>query len=31
MVKFYIVQITLGNITINDVPERWRSSVAAAL
>lgn len=24
MVKFYVLQIKLGKITIDDVPERWR-------
>lgn len=28
MVKFYITQIKLGNITIDDVPEKWREAVS---
>lgn len=31
MVKFYVNQIKLGNITIRDVPARWRAEVEAAL
>ena len=31
MVKFYVMQIKLGKITIDDVPERWREAVAKAL
>ena len=27
MVKFYAVQIKLGNITLADVPERYRAAV----
>ncbi len=27
MVKFYVTQIRLGRITIDDVPERWREAV----
>lgn len=27
MVKFYIIQIRLGNITIDKVPEKWREEV----
>ncbi len=27
MVKFYVLQIKLGKITIDDVPERWREKV----
>ncbi len=29
MVKFYALQIKLGKITIDDVPERWREAVEA--
>ena len=31
MVKFYVTQIKLGNITLADVPEKWRSQVEALL
>ena len=31
MVKFYIIQIKLGNITIDKVPERWRENVKKEL
>lgn len=31
MVKFYIIQITLGNITIDKVPEKWREKVRKEL
>lgn len=27
MVKFYVLQIKLGKITLEDVPERWREEV----
>lgn len=27
MIKFYALQIKLGKITIDDVPERWREAV----
>lgn len=27
MVKFYVTQIRLGRITIDDVPIKWRESV----
>ena len=27
MVKFYAVQIRLGNITLEDVPKKYRSAV----
>ena len=30
MVKFYVLQIKLGKITLEDVPTRWRSAVANA-
>ena len=29
MVKFYVLQIKLGKITLDDVPTLWRSAVAA--
>ena len=28
MVKFYVLQIKLGKITLDDVPKLWRSAVA---
>lgn len=28
MVKFYILQIRMGKINIDDVPARWRTMVA---
>lgn len=31
MVRFYILQIKLGKISINDVPERWREQVRKEL
>lgn len=31
MVKFYIMQIRLGKITLNDVPVRWRENVKKEL
>lgn len=31
MVKFYLIQIKLGKITLEDVPEKWREKVAEAL
>ena len=31
MIKFYVLQIKLGKITLEDVPTRWRSDVAAML
>lgn len=31
MVKFYVMQIKLGKMTLDDVPERWRSQVEEAL
>ena len=31
MVKFYIMKIKDGVITIDDVPERWRAKVEEAL
>lgn len=31
MVSFYVTQIRLGNITLADVPDKWRDAVAAAL
>lgn len=31
MVKFYVMKIKDGVITIDDVPERWRTKVEEAL
>ena len=31
VVKFYIVQIRLGRICIDDVPERYKTQVAQAM
>lgn len=31
MVKFYVMKIKDGTITIDDVPERWRAKVEATL
>lgn len=31
MVKFYVLQIKMGKITMENVPERWREAVAALL
>ena len=31
MVKFYVLQIKLGKITLEDVPTLWRSKVADVL
>ena len=31
MVKFYIIQIALKNITIDEVPSKWRDEVKATL
>lgn len=31
MVKFYVNQILLGKITIDDVPEKYREAVRAEL
>ncbi len=31
MVRFYVTQIKLGKITIDDVPARWHDDVAAEL
>ena len=27
MVRFYVLQVKLGKISIDDVPERWREQV----
>ena len=31
MVKIYVRKIKAGQLTIDEVPERWREAVAAAL
>lgn len=31
MVKFYVLQIKLGKITLADVPVKWREQVESAL
>lgn len=31
MVKFYVLQIKLGKITLEDVPVKWREQVAESL
>ncbi len=31
MVKFYVTQIKLGKITLENVPEKWRSQVEEAI
>ena len=31
MVKFYLMQIRIGKITIDDVPEKWREAVKICL
>lgn len=31
MVKFYLLQIKMGNIVIDDVPSRWRAEVEKML
>lgn len=31
MVKFYVLQIKLGKITLEDVPTKWREQVKAIL
>ena len=31
MVRFYILQIKLGKISVDDVPERWREQVRKEL
>ena len=31
MVKFYVLQVKLGKISIDDVPERWREQVRKEL
>lgn len=31
MAKFYSIQIRIGKISIDDVPERWRTAVEEIL
>ena len=31
MVRFYVLQVKLGKISIDDVPERWREQVRKEL
>ena len=31
MVKFYVLQIKLGKITLEDVPSKWREAVREAM
>ncbi len=31
MIKFFVIQIKLGKITIAQVPEKWRARVEEAL
>lgn len=31
MVKFFVLQIRMGKITLEDVPEKWRSAVSDEL
>lgn len=31
MVKFYVVQIRMGKMSLEDVPEKWREKVKQAL
>lgn len=31
MVKFYVLQIKMQKITLEDVPKKWREAVKAAL
>ena len=30
MIKFFVLQIKLGKITLEQVPEKWREAVASA-
>lgn len=30
MIRFFVLQIKMGNLTIEQVPERYRTAVAAA-
>lgn len=31
MVEFLVLQIRMGNITLDDVPEKWKAAVAEKL
>ena len=31
MIRFYLLQIKIGRITIDQVPEKWRASVQSAI
>lgn len=31
MVKYYVMQIRMGKLTIDDVPKKWREAVQKAL
>ena len=31
MIKFFVIQIRLGKITLEQVPEKWRARVEEAL
>lgn len=31
MVQFYVLQIRMGRMTLEDVPEHWRAAVEAAM
>lgn len=31
MVRFYVLQIRLGKITLEDVPQKWRKAVEEAM
>lgn len=31
MIRFFVVQIELGKLTLDQVPERWEKAVEAAL
>ena len=31
MIRFYVLQIKLGKITLNDVPEKWHDEVEKQL
>lgn len=31
MVRFYVLQIKMGKITLEDVPQKWRKAVEEAM
>jgi hypothetical protein len=31
MVKFYVLQVKIGKIKVEDIPERWRKQVEDSL